>query len=276
LKLFKADKYPAHLVESKIKAYKPIIIQEVLNTYGAIIWIEPPNIFIHNKIDKYLNKSKQYGILAWPNREPVSQLTHPNMFKYFQTKSNEFYFVHMLDTTQFIIFNNQNIHNNLMLPWVKCALKEECIAPRGSKYYGCDFKRKPKFLYSGCHRYEKSAFSILTSLLYDFDQTKFTMWHEQQQQQQQITKSKISNSSLKASSLSNNNNNNNNYDESINDIYSYNINNDNNDDDNVNDSDDDDDYDSFISKYYESSFMTIITATTKSITNEQKQTNIIN
>ena len=36
--MFKAEKYPRHLIESKIKAYKPIIIQEVLNTYGAIIW----------------------------------------------------------------------------------------------------------------------------------------------------------------------------------------------------------------------------------------------
>jgi len=250
LKLFKAEKYPAHLVETKIKAYKPIIIQEVLNTYGAIIWIEPPNIFIHNKIEKYLNKSKQNGILAWPNREPVSQLTHPNMFKYFQTKSNDFYFTHILDTTQFIIFNNENIHTNLMLPWVKCALKEECIAPRGAKYYGCDFKRRPTFLYSGCHRYEKSAFSILVSLLFDFDQTKFTMWFQNVNEQ-------TFNTSKNISSINNNNN--------YVDIYSYN-------------DDDDDDNDSFISKYYESSFMTIMTAAaaTKSIDEDQKQTNIIN
>jgi len=116
-------------------------------------------------------------------------------------------------------------------------------------------------LYSGCHRYEKSAFSLLTSLLYDFDQTKYTMWHEQQQQQKITTKSKISNSSLKASLLTNN------YDESINFIYSYN-NNDNDDNDDDNNINDSDDYDSFISKYYESSFMTIMTATTKSITYE--------
>ena len=85
--------------------------------------IEPPNVFISNKIEKFLNKSKQIGMLAWPNSEPVSQMTHPSMFKYFQTKPQDFYFVHILDTTQFIIYNNQKIHQNLMLPWVKCALK---------------------------------------------------------------------------------------------------------------------------------------------------------
>ena len=85
--------------------------------------IEPPNVFISNKVEKFLNKSKQIGMLAWPNSEPVSQMTHPSMFKYFQTKPQDFYFVHILDTTQFIIYNNQKIHQNLMLPWVKCALK---------------------------------------------------------------------------------------------------------------------------------------------------------
>ena len=58
---------------------------------------------------------------------------------------------------------------------MKCALKEECIAPPGSKYYGCDFNRRPAFLYSSCHRYEASAFSIITALLFQFDQTKYTM-----------------------------------------------------------------------------------------------------
>lgn len=223
--MFKADKYPRHLVESKMKAYKPIIIQEVLNAYGAIIWIEPPNVFVSGDVQKYLNKTKQNGILAWPNSEPVSQLTHPSMFKYFKTQATDFYFVHILDTTQFIIYNNQLIHNNLMLPWVKCALKEECISPRGSKYYGCDFTRRPRFLYSGCHRYEKSAFSILTSLLFDFNQSKYTMWYEN-------SPTRLANETSTYGELL--------ADESI------------------------DEMDSFINKYYESSFMTIVTPTTRS------------
>ena len=149
--------------------------QEVLNTYGAIIWIEPPNVFVSNKIEKYLVKSKKNGILTWPRSEPVSQLTHPSMFSYFSTKPSEFHFVHMLDTTQFILYNNQKVHKNLMLTWVKCALSEECIAPRGSKFSGCDYTRRPTFLYSGCHKYEMSAFSIITNMLYNFDLSKMTM-----------------------------------------------------------------------------------------------------
>lgn len=175
LKMFKADKYPKHLVESKMKAYKPIIIQEVLNEFGALIWIEPPNVFISNNIDRYLNKSKETGILTWPRSEPVTQMSHPLMFKYFGKKASDFHFIHMIDTTQFILYNNKNIHARLMLPWVKCALKEECIAPSGSKYNGCDFTRRPTFLYSGCHRYEMSAFSVITAALFDFDEKQYTI-----------------------------------------------------------------------------------------------------
>jgi hypothetical protein len=174
LKTFKGDKYPRHLVDAKMKAYKPIIIQDVLNEFGSIIWIEPPNIFISNKVESFLNKSKVNGITAWPLIQPITQMTHPSMFKYFRTKQSDFYFVHMLDTSQFILYNNKDIHTNLMLPWVKCALKEDCISPPGSKYYGCDFSRRPAFLYSSCHRYEMSAFSIITALLFNYDQTKYT------------------------------------------------------------------------------------------------------
>ena len=35
VKMFKADKYPHHLVESKMKAYKPIILQ-VINYFSLV------------------------------------------------------------------------------------------------------------------------------------------------------------------------------------------------------------------------------------------------
>lgn len=151
----------------------------MLNEYGSLIWVEPPNVFISNNIEKYLNKSKTTGLLAWPLEEPVTQLTHPSMFKFFSAKPNDFYFVHMLDTSQLIIYNNWHIHSNLMLPWVKCALKADCIAPLGSQFSGCEFTRQPAFLYSGCHRYEMSAFSIITALLFGFDSSKYTMQLEE-------------------------------------------------------------------------------------------------
>ncbi len=139
-----------------------------------MIWIQPPNIILSNKIEDYLNNSKTEGLVAWPCKEPITQMTHPSMFKYFTLNSQDFYFVHMLDTTKMFIVNKEHIHKKLMLPWVKCALKEDCISPPGAQLNGCDFTRRPEFLYSGCHRYESSSFSIITALLFNFDSTKYT------------------------------------------------------------------------------------------------------
>jgi hypothetical protein len=151
-----------------------LTLKEVLNEYGQLIWIQPPNIIISNKIDDYLNKSRTNGLVVWSSKEPITQMTHPSMFKYFTLNSQDFYFIHMLDTTKMFIVNKPSIHKNLMLPWVKCALKEDCISPPGAQLNGCDFTRRPEFLYSGCHRYESSSFSIITALLFNFDSTKYT------------------------------------------------------------------------------------------------------
>lgn len=97
------------------------------------------------------------------------------MFKYLDAEATQFYFVHMLDTTRFVIYNTVEIHNQLMFNWVKCALTEECVAPPGSKYNGCDLDRRPQFLYSGCHRYEMSAFSILVARMFNLDETAYTL-----------------------------------------------------------------------------------------------------
>lgn len=102
-------------------------------------------------------------------------MTHPSMFKYLDADASQFYFVHMLDTTRFVIYNTLDIHNRLMYNWVKCALKEDCIAPPGSKFNGCDLDRRPQFLYSGCHRYEMSAFSILVARMFSLDQNSYIL-----------------------------------------------------------------------------------------------------
>lgn len=102
-------------------------------------------------------------------------MTHPSMFKYLNVEASEFYFIHMLDTSKFIIYNTQAVHYRLMFNWIKCALNEECIAPPGSKFNGCYLDRRPQFLYSGCHRYEMSAFSILVARMFEMDEGSYTL-----------------------------------------------------------------------------------------------------
>lgn len=58
----------------------------------------------------------------------------------------------------------------IMLPWVKCALLEGCINPTGAQNAGCNFFRKPLFLYSGCHYYDMSALNVILGQVFEYDE----------------------------------------------------------------------------------------------------------
>ena len=73
----------------------------------------------------------------------------------------------MVDTHHLVIFNTLTIHKELMLPWVQCALTENCIFPRGAQSVGCNFKRRPKYLYTSCHRYDTSALNVILGKIFD-------------------------------------------------------------------------------------------------------------
>ena len=100
-------------------------LQEMLNDYTAVLWSDLTKQFITNNISHLVSRAEKTGILAWRLELPISALTHPKMFTFFQTTRDLFYFVHMVDTNQLIIFNTRPIHERIMLPWVKCALTEE-------------------------------------------------------------------------------------------------------------------------------------------------------
>jgi hypothetical protein len=60
-----------------------------------------------------------------------------------------------------------------MLPWVKCALLEDCINPMGAQNVGCNFVRKPLFKYSGCHYYDMAALNVILGALFQYEETPY-------------------------------------------------------------------------------------------------------
>lgn len=95
-------------------------------------------------------------------------MTHPKMFEYFQTRVQNFYFHRMIEPNVLIVYNTKKVHNDLMLPWIKCTLIPDCISPIGAQSYGCRFDKKPLFRYSGCHFYDTSALNVVLGLMFDF------------------------------------------------------------------------------------------------------------
>ncbi|KAF5273980.1 hypothetical protein FQA39_LY01096 [Lamprigera yunnana] len=116
------------------------------------------------------------GILTWamPLKNAVSSRTHKKMFDYFHTDTDNFLFVQMVSADIIILINTESTHKEVMLPWVQCALTQDCIHPIGAQSGGCRFNKKPQYRYSGCHNYDASALNIVLGLKFKLDSSKYT------------------------------------------------------------------------------------------------------
>lgn len=131
--------------------------------------------FISDQLNQSLARAQEVGLAGWVIRNPTSAVTHPKMFEYFKTDPDKYYFHHAVELNHIILFNTPHIHKKLMLPWVKCALSEDCINPTGAQNTGCNYKRRPFFRYSGCHHYDMSALNIILGLMFDFSSQKYAV-----------------------------------------------------------------------------------------------------
>ncbi|XP_055928279.1 uncharacterized protein LOC129959464 [Argiope bruennichi] len=178
LRTFDFDAYPSHVRNLQLFAYRPIIIQEVLNQAGAVIMIDVQYVFTSNEIHSIVSRAEKDGIVAWPINQPTSALTHPRMFDFFNTKQEKFFFHRMVQPNFIILYNTDTVHFKIMFHWVKCALVPNCIAPIGAQNSGCRFDKKPLYRYSGCHRYDMSALNVVLGLMFDFSSSHYSAKEE--------------------------------------------------------------------------------------------------
>ncbi|CAH1155863.1 unnamed protein product [Phaedon cochleariae] len=178
---FDLSEFPSHVEIDVLHAYRPLVIQDALYNTGAIFFIESNYRILknasHDVITRlYKDIVKNSGILAWPFelKNPVSSLTHKKMFEYFHTDADSFLFLQMVRADILVIVNTESIHKNVMLPWVQCALTQDCIIPIGAQSAGCKFDKKPQFRYSGCHSYDTSALNIALGLVFEQNSESYT------------------------------------------------------------------------------------------------------
>lgn len=125
--------------------------------------------------------SQGSGILTWsmPMKNAVSSLTHKKMFEYFHTKAENFLFLEMVSPEVLLVVNKRDIHQDVMLPWVQCALTQDCIVPIGAQSGGCKFNKKPQYRYSGCHSYDASALNIILGVKFKLDGSQYTHYESE-------------------------------------------------------------------------------------------------
>jgi len=141
------------------------------------MWVgrETEEFFITGEINAAIAQAQQSGIVAWTleTGDATSTLTHPRMFAYFKTEATKYRFQHMITSSHLIIYNTNRIHTSVMLPWVQCALSYSCISPVGAESSYCP-RRRPRYLYSGCHHYDESALNIILGQVFNFAENEYT------------------------------------------------------------------------------------------------------
>ncbi|WAR14869.1 hypothetical protein MAR_004974, partial [Mya arenaria] len=161
VKTFVFNRYPSHVRSNSLGAYVPLLLQEYfINGMQSIAGV--------------ISKAREIGIVAWSIKDTTSSITYFKMYTFFDVKKEQYYFHRAVKTSHLVVFNTEKVRTKIMLPWIKCALVEECISPTGSQNSGgyCSEKR-PRYLYSGCHHYEQSALNLILGKEFSFVETPY-------------------------------------------------------------------------------------------------------
>lgn len=167
--------FPSHVTDQRMHAYRPLVIKDALTRSKTILFAENYIRIRGNVNDLNSLKTKSNGVLGWTTRKAVSTRTHPKMFDYFETDSDDFLFVRMVGLDSVFFTDSQIVNEKIMLPWIKCILTLECIDPIGAQSGGCKYNKKPQYRYSGCHAYDTSAFNIVLGLTWHLEESKYSL-----------------------------------------------------------------------------------------------------
>jgi hypothetical protein len=130
---FDYSKYPAHFdlnVAIGEYAWKPAIINEVLQDFPTVLWLDSGD-YLQSKLDPVWPKLKNFGFYTSPSAGNVKTWVHAGTKSYLgvdskfdtETNCNGAVVGFVRDTPAF---------EKIFRPWYQCALNKDCIAPAGS------------------------------------------------------------------------------------------------------------------------------------------------
>ncbi|XP_071793119.1 uncharacterized protein [Asterias amurensis] len=166
LRHFNFSKYPGHVKDLLNYAWKPPIIKETLYEFGAVFWADSSVIFTSSiqLLTKHLKTFHGFipRVANYAKAGPFSvcTLTHPAMFNYLKIdiktyQSDDGYIPKPQGGILYFV-NSSYINEQLLQPWVDCAMSLNCIAPEGSQ--NPHEERKEGY---HKHRYDQSALALL-------------------------------------------------------------------------------------------------------------------
>ena len=174
---FDYSAYPEHVRNLHNYAWKPLIIQEMLSEFDGTMYFDSSIRFLGNLTNNVIELMSRHNTGAVfyldSTHHSIVAATHPGMLEYFPMVK-EGAVKDMLQGGAVVYINKDEVQRHIMKWVVICALKNDCIAPPGSKLF-CGF-HFPRDSFGGCHRYDQSLQSILVSNAYNYEQEKYHYW----------------------------------------------------------------------------------------------------
>ncbi|XP_041377536.1 uncharacterized protein LOC121389933 [Gigantopelta aegis] len=165
VRTFQFSAFPDHVANLALNAWKPIIIQNVIDEAGSAIYMDPGmrlksftslNILKHRGDREFFVWDAALGEATPRN---VLGYTFPQTFKFLQESRCAFSDALMVATDVIVVFGSNATWSHVMKPWLICSLNEDCIAPSGARTSYCFHVRRP--MTTGCHMFDQSALSII-------------------------------------------------------------------------------------------------------------------
>ncbi|KAJ8049104.1 hypothetical protein HOLleu_01695 [Holothuria leucospilota] len=161
---FPFENYPAHVKKLKTYAFKPTLINLVLNEFGVIYYGDASIRFMKPLFELLPESVGHHGFLGQircfdPKVSSRSKygchhdyhLTKNEMYAKIGVKKTEYYNSHFaspaLSGGLMLLVNSTTLQTKIMKPWLRCAFDLACIAPTRSSLRN--------------HRFDQSALSLI-------------------------------------------------------------------------------------------------------------------
>ncbi|CAF1374458.1 unnamed protein product, partial [Didymodactylos carnosus] len=143
-------------------AWKPLVVQDALKRYGAVIYGDTSVRYKTNNFDHLLidNVVRGFSCRELPGHY-LPCYTLSNLFTWFNESSSTFDDVYVAEAG-FLFVQDNFLSRLVMKTWITCALDATCLIPNNAKTY-C----KNTNLTHSTHRYDQSAMvTVLTFFFY--------------------------------------------------------------------------------------------------------------
>ncbi|KAJ8319776.1 hypothetical protein KUTeg_001363 [Tegillarca granosa] len=162
--------YPDHVAYIDNGAWRPIILQTILEEFGSVAYLDPAARLKNVNDLNMLKYRGSHNFFLWehPVYTSVIAYTNPKMFEYLGEKRCPYMDSGMMDIRTMVLYRTNMTWHSIMKPLLKCSLDQNCISPSGARRTECFHFKRPKT--TGCHWYDQSAFSIIMNRVYQFTQ----------------------------------------------------------------------------------------------------------